>query len=77
MPHEPAVQRRRARRARLATELTRDKAVRPETFEELTRYLSEREICDLVWLMASEHLCDVSNIGLNIGSDNLCAVRPR
>jgi alkylhydroperoxidase family enzyme len=55
-----------------ATELTRDKAVSPDTFERLTRYYSEREICDIVWLVASEHLYNISNIGLNIGSDGLC-----
>jgi alkylhydroperoxidase family enzyme len=55
-----------------ATELTRDKAVSPATFEGLARHYSEREVCDLVWLVASEHLYNVSNIGLNIGSDGLC-----
>jgi hypothetical protein len=25
-----------------------------------------------VWLVASEHLYNVNNIGLNIGSDDLC-----
>jgi alkylhydroperoxidase family enzyme len=55
-----------------ATELTRDKEVKPETFDRLARYYSEREICDIVWLVASEHLYNLSNIGLNIGSDGLC-----
>jgi alkylhydroperoxidase family enzyme len=58
-----------------ATELARDHDVRPETFERLTRYYSEREICDLVWLVASEHLYNISNIGLGIGSDGLCQLR--
>jgi alkylhydroperoxidase family enzyme len=61
-----------------ATELTRNKAVRPDTFKRLTRYYSEREICDIVWLVASEHLYNLSNIGLNIGSDGLCELsRPQ
>jgi alkylhydroperoxidase family enzyme len=55
-----------------ATELTRDRAVSPETFERLRAHYSEREICDIVWLVASEHLYNISNIGLNIGSDGLC-----
>lgn len=55
-----------------ATELTRGKEVAPETFERLRRYYSEREICDIVWLVASEHLYNITNIGLNIGSDGLC-----
>ncbi|HUI04738.1 MAG TPA: hypothetical protein VLZ77_14460 [Acidimicrobiales bacterium] len=60
-----------------ASELTRNKDVAPATFERLTRFWSEREICDLAWLVASEHLYNMSNIGLNIGSDNLCAVPAR
>jgi hypothetical protein len=39
--------------------------------------LSEREICDLVWLVASEHLFNITNIGLNIGSDGLCDASSR
>lgn len=63
-----------AQRAALdyATELTRGKQVRPATFTRLTRYYNEREICDIVWLVASEHLNNITNIGLGIGSDGLC-----
>ena len=57
-----------------ATELTRDKRVDPDTFARLAPYYSEREICEIVWIVASEHLYNVSNIGLNIGSDGLCEV---
>lgn len=60
-----------------ATELTRDKKVKPETFARLTRYYNEREICDIVWLVASEHLNNITNIGLNIGSDGLCELLPK
>ena len=60
-----------------ATELTTDKQVEPATFAQLVRHYSEREICEIVWLVASEHLYNVSNIGLNIGSDGLCEVRPK
>ena len=55
-----------------ATELTTDKKVEPDTFARLARCYSEREICDIVWLVASEHLNNITNIGLNIGSDGLC-----
>jgi alkylhydroperoxidase family enzyme len=63
-----------AQRAALdyATELTRDKQIQQATFARLTRYYSEREICDIVWLVASEHLNNMTNIGLGIGSDGLC-----
>ena len=55
-----------------ATELTKDKRVAPETVARLKRHYSEREICDIVWLVASEHIYNLTNIGLNIGSDGLC-----
>lgn len=55
-----------------ATELTTTKAVAPATFATLRRHYSEREICDIVWLVASEHLYNLTNIGLGIGSDGLC-----
>jgi alkylhydroperoxidase family enzyme len=55
-----------------ATELTSSKAVDPATFARLSRHYSDREICGIVWLVASEHLYNLTNIGLNIGSDGLC-----
>ena len=58
-----------------ATELTNNKKVSADTFAMLTGYYGEREICDIVWLVASEHLYNVSNHGLNIGSDGLCELR--
>lgn len=57
-----------------ATELTESKRVSAETFTELARHHSEREICDIVWLVSSEHLYNINNIGLNIGSDGLCSI---
>ena len=59
------------------TELTREKKVEPETFARLRSFYSEREICDIVWLVASEHFYNVSNIGLNIHSDMLCDLSRR
>ena len=56
------------------TELTTDKKVEPETFSRLARYYSERQICEIVWLVASEHFYNMTNIGLNIHSDMLCDV---
>jgi len=56
------------------TELTKDKKVNPETFARLSRYYSERAICEIVWLVASEHLYNMTNIGLNIHSDMLCDI---
>jgi alkylhydroperoxidase family enzyme len=56
------------------TELTRDKKVNPSTFDRLAGYYSEREICEIVWLVATEHLYNMTNIGLNIHSDMLCDI---
>jgi alkylhydroperoxidase family enzyme len=68
-----------AQRAALdyATELTRDKKVEPATFARLTRHYTEREVCDIVWLVASEHLNNMTNIGLGIGSDGFCELAQR
>jgi alkylhydroperoxidase family enzyme len=57
-----------------ANELTRNKQVDPDTFARVSRHYSEREICEIVWLVASEHLYNLTNIGLNIHSDMLCDV---
>jgi len=56
------------------TELTKDKKIKPETFARLSRNYSEREICEIVRLVASEHLYNMTNIGLNIHSDMLCDI---
>jgi alkylhydroperoxidase family enzyme len=59
------------------TELTRDKQVNPSTFARMAGFFSEREICEIVWLVASEHQYNMTNIGLNIHSDMLCDVSRR
>jgi len=56
------------------TELTKDKKVNPETFARMQRHFSERQICEIVWLVGSEHLYNMTNIGLNIHSDMLCDI---
>ncbi|WP_212002636.1 carboxymuconolactone decarboxylase family protein [Chitinophaga sp. HK235] len=56
------------------TELTADKKVDPGTFSRLALYYSEKEICEIVWLVASEHLYNITNIGLGIHSDMLCKI---
>jgi alkylhydroperoxidase family enzyme len=58
------------------TELTTDKHVDPDTFARLARHYDERQICDIIWLVSSEHVYNLTNHGLNIGSDGLCELRP-
>ncbi len=59
------------------TELTKDKKVNPNTFARMSSYYSERAICEIVWLVASEHFYNMTNIGLNIHSDMLCDISRR
>ena len=54
------------------SELVQHRTVSPGTFAELSRHYTEREICDIVWLVASEHVYNMTNIGLGIGSDGMC-----
>jgi alkylhydroperoxidase family enzyme len=56
------------------TELTRDKKADPAVFARMASHYSEREICEIVWLVASEHFYNMTNIGLNIHSDMLCDI---
>ena len=56
------------------TELTKHKKVNPDTFARMSRHYSERAICEIVWLVASEHLYNMTNIGLNIHSDMVCDI---
>jgi alkylhydroperoxidase family enzyme len=60
-----------------ATQLTSTRQVEPDTFATLKRHYSEREICDIVWLVASEHLYNMTNVGLGIGSEGLCELSVR
>ena len=57
-----------------ATELTRNRNVEPRTFDRLRKHYSERAICEIVWLVASEHFYNITNLGLNIHSDMLCDI---
>lgn len=54
------------------TEVTRTKSVAPNTFAALARHYGERQICEIAWLLASEHLYNMNNIALGIGSAGYC-----
>jgi len=56
------------------TELTRDKKVNPGTFARVACHYSKRALCEIAWLVASEHLYIKTNIGLNSHSDMLCDI---
>jgi alkylhydroperoxidase family enzyme len=54
--------------------LTREKKSDPAIFAKLLKHYSERQVCEIVYLVASEHLYNINNIGLNIHSDLLCNI---
>ena len=54
------------------TTLAKEKKVDPQVFATLLKHYSERQICEIVYLVASEHVNNMTNIGLNIHSDMLC-----
>ncbi len=56
------------------TELTRTKQMSQQTFDKLAKHFNERQICEIVYLVASEHVYNITNIGLNIHSDMLCDI---
>jgi alkylhydroperoxidase family enzyme len=60
-----------------ATELTEHKHVSPDTFAARSRHHSEREICEIVWLVSSNHLFNINNLGLGIGSVGFCELNRR
>ena len=57
-----------------AGELTEHKHVGADTFAALSRHYSEREICEITWLVSTNHLFNINNLGLGIGSDGLCEI---
>ena len=59
------------------TELTKTKRMSPATCSRLRRHYSEREVCEIVWLVATEHVYNMTNMGLNIHSDMLCDLTKR
>lgn len=56
------------------TLLTKERRMDPETFAGLAKHYSEREICEIVWIVSTEFYYNIGNIGLNIHSDMLCDI---
>lgn len=59
------------------TMLARDRRMEQVLFDQLRNHFSEREICEIVWITASEFYYNIGNIGLNIHSDMLCDLTKR
>ena len=61
---------------RFATAVTRERRGDRELVTGLRTHFDERQVCELVWLVASEHLYNINNIALNIGSAGMCPASP-
>ena len=57
-----------------ASELTTNKTASPAVFFAMKKHFTERQLCEIAFIVASEHLYNLTNIGLNIHSDMLCKV---
>ncbi|MFO7257409.1 MAG: carboxymuconolactone decarboxylase family protein [Bacteroidota bacterium] len=55
-----------------AEELTLNKKVSDETFEEVSSYFTERQIVEIAWAVTHEHIYNLMNGAFNVGSDGLC-----
>jgi alkylhydroperoxidase family enzyme len=55
-----------------ATELAEHRSVSPDTFRELSTHYSDRQVCEIVWVISSNFLLNINNLGMGIGSDGLC-----
>jgi alkylhydroperoxidase family enzyme len=68
-----------AERAALAfaEELTKNKQISDATYAEAQKHFTEAQLCEIAWLVATEHYYNLLNLAFNIHSDNLCQVRPK
>ncbi len=60
-----------------AKALTVEKKVSAESFARMAKHYTERELCEIVYLVATEHVYNLTNLGLNIHSDMLCDIAKR
>ncbi len=56
------------------TRLTLDRKVGPSTFDAMAKHFSEREICDIIFVVATEQLFNVLSNSLNVRSDMICDI---
>ena len=55
-----------------AMKMTEEKRVDRDVFERMKEHFTERQVCEVVYVAASEHVYNMTNIGLNIHSDMMC-----
>lgn len=54
------------------TVLTKERRMDKDLFDRLAAHYDERNICEIVWVVATEFYYNIGNIALNIHSDLLC-----
>lgn len=54
------------------SKLTRERQMDRETFDKLKPHFTERQICEIAWVVSTEFYYNMGNIALNIHSDMLC-----
>ena len=62
---------------RFAEELTKHKQVTEATFAQTREYFTESQMCEIAWLVATEHYYNLLNLAFDVHSDNLCRVKPK
>ena len=70
--HDPMFSAKERAALDFATELAEHRGVSPDTFRELSAHYSERQVCEIVWVVSSNFLLNINNLGMGIGSDGLC-----
>jgi hypothetical protein len=56
------------------TLLTKERRMDLGTFNALAKHYTERQVCEIVWIVSTEFYYNIGNIGLNIHSDMLCEI---
>lgn len=57
--------------------LARNRQMNRDMFGRLAAHYSEREICEITWIVATEFYYNIGNVALNIHSDMLCDIARR
>ena len=56
------------------TRLTKEKKMDRAVFDRMKEHFNDRQVCEIVYVVASEHVYNITNMGLNIRSDMICDI---
>lgn len=54
------------------TRLARDRQMEKALFDQLAGHYTERQMCEIIWIVATEFYYNIGNVGLNVHSDMFC-----